>query len=110
MNTKTMTLAEQMPVVLRELENGLRAGYNLLQAFEIVSKDVPAPAGAAVVALIEDVKQGMALPQALDNWVQQTQSQEIDLLVASCKVQFETGGNLADKFNLLGQILAKRQL
>lgn len=110
MNTKTMTLTEQMPAVLRELENGLRAGYNLLQAFEIVSKDVPAPAGAAAQALIEEVKQGVAFPQALNNLVQQTQSQEIDLLVATCLVQFETGGNLADKFNLLGQILAKRQL
>ncbi|HMV29775.1 MAG TPA: type II secretion system F family protein [Anaerolineales bacterium] len=97
----------QIPLMLRTLENSLRGGYNLLQAFEKVASDVPAPLGKDTETLIADMKKG-DMPKALDNWHKRTPSTDLDLVLATLRVQFETGGNLADKLNLLGQILEHR--
>lgn len=104
----TPTFDQQIPLLLRNLENALRAGYSLKQAFEIVSRDLPAPMNTEANQLITDLDAGIALPQALDNWLQRIPSPDLDLLIATIRVQLEIGGNLADKFNLLAQIMGKR--
>ena len=48
------------------------------------------------------------LPQALDHWLARVPSDDLNLVVATIQVQLEIGGNLADKLNLLGQIMDKR--
>ena len=98
----------QIPLMLRTLENALRGGYNLVQAFEKVAGDVPAPLGSDAKALLDDLQKETPMPKALDNWYKRTPSADLDLVLATLRVQFGSGGNLADKLNLLGQILEHR--
>jgi len=49
------------------------------------------------------------LNKALDNWLEYSPNGDLDLFVATIKVQQEVGGNLADKLRLLNQILAHRK-
>lgn len=107
MNT-AVALDHQMPLFLRHMELALRSGYSLTQALQIVAKDMEPPASAEAQQVLEALAAGAALPAALDAWRQRVGSADLDLFVATLNVQFEVGGNLADKLQLLAQILEKR--
>jgi tight adherence protein B len=94
--------------MLRTLENAMRGGYNLVQAFEKVADDVPAPVGKEARAFVDELKGGKPIQDCLDAWLKHTPSADLDLVLAALRVQFEVGGNLPDKLNLLGQIMEKR--
>lgn len=108
MSNEIEKVNKQIPHMLRTIENAMRGGYSLVQAFEKVASDVPAPLGTDAQTLVDELKNGTAMPSALDNWFKRTPSADLDLVLAALRVQFETGGNLPDKLNLLGQILEHR--
>jgi Flp pilus assembly protein TadB len=110
MITTVNGLDAQLPLLIRHLENALRAGYNLNQAFGIIAKDMDGAAAADAQIVLDAVAGGVAFPAALAQWVARVPSRDLDLIVAAFLVQFEAGGNLADKLSLLGQIMAKRTL
>lgn len=107
--TESRTLEEQMPLVIRNVEVALRSGYSVKQALEIVSRDLDGPAQAETQQMLTTLTDGRALPEALEAWRQRSPSPALDLFVAVLFAQQETGGNLADKLQLLAQILAKRK-
>jgi tight adherence protein B len=99
---------KQIPLLLRTLENAMRGGYSLVQALEKVAGDVPAPLGDDVKILVDDLRNGKPMQDSLTAWLKRTPSADLGLVIAAFRVQFEVGGNLPDKLNLLGQILDKR--
>lgn len=107
--TSTATFDKQAPLLIRNLENCLRSGYSVLQCFEIVAQDMSEPIKSDARWLVDEVNAGKAFPDVLDNWLTRTPSHDLDLIIATMRVQLEVGGNLADKLNLLGQIFAKRK-
>ncbi|MBK8987726.1 MAG: type II secretion system F family protein [Chloroflexi bacterium] len=108
MTAKITAFDQQIPTLLRYLENGLRSGHSVRQCLEMIARDLPEPAADEVQQVMAELDGGTAVPAALHNWLNRTPSEDLNLVVATFLVQFETGGNLADKFNLLGQIMAKR--
>ncbi len=102
------TIEAQIPLVLRLLENALRSGYNIKQALELAAEELTAPALTDVQQVLAEMNSGTSPLAALDNWRKRTPSPDLTLVVATFHVQMEVGGNLADKLNLLGQILQKR--
>lgn len=104
----TKQFDKQIPLLLRIFENTLRAGYSVPQALEILAKDLPDPAGSEVQQVFDEIKTGTPLPEALDHWLARIPSEDLNLVIATLRVQFEVGGNLADKFNLLAQVMNKR--
>lgn len=106
----TATITQQIPELIHIFEVTLRSGYNLKQSLEIMVKDMDQPLAAEVQYLLDEMSAGQTLVQVLDEWPIRTQNRDIDLLVATIKVQLEFGGNLADKLQLLSQIMGKRQL
>lgn len=105
----TQTFDTPMLDLLRQLENALRSGYNLVQAFEIAAKDLPPAISNELKTLLEALRQETPLPVALEQWVARTSIVGVDWLVATLQVQFEVGGNLADKLLLLSQIMTKHR-
>ena len=108
--TVISTLDAQIPELIRQLENALRGGYNLVQAFGIAERDMSAPMRDEAGRLITDLRGGVPFRDACTNWVSRVGSSDLDLVIACLKVQIDVGGNLADKLNLLGQIMAQRTL
>ncbi len=106
----TATIEQQIPELIHIFQVTLRSGYNLKQSLEIVVKDMAQPIAAEVQQLLDEAEAGKSLIQALEEWPVRTQNRDLDLLVATIKVQLEVGGNLADKLQLLAQIMEKRQL
>jgi len=99
----------QVNELIRNFEVCLRSGYSLIQCFEIIGNDLEDPIGSEAKKVSEQLKTGVKLNNALDNWLEHSPNGDLDLFVATIKVQQEVGGNLADKFRLLNQILAHRK-
>lgn len=108
MSTTSLSLDRQVPRLLRHMEVALRSGYSLKQALEIAARDMEPPMSAEAQRVLEALSAGSALSDALDAWRRRAGSADLDLFVAAVQVQLEVGGNLADKLQLLAQILEKR--
>lgn len=108
MSTDTKPFDKQIPLLLRLLENTLRSGYNVVQSFELATEELASPALEDAKQVIADFKAGMTPSDVFSNWLKRTPSADLKLVIATILVQLEVGGNLADKLNLLGQILEKR--
>lgn len=102
--------SQQLPEFLRMMEVALRSGYSLRQALEMVTEDMDNPLAAEVQQVVAALQSGTPLPQALAQWLARTPSRELDLIVATIGVQLEVGGNLADRFQFMSQLLPKLQL
>lgn len=105
----TLQINTQIPALIHNLEVCLRSGYNVKQALEISAKDLPEPLASETAQVYSEIETGTPILEALDRWYDHHPSPELDLMIATLKVQLEVGGNLADKFRLLGQILEKRR-
>ncbi|HEY1011818.1 MAG TPA: hypothetical protein VGE07_03880, partial [Herpetosiphonaceae bacterium] len=68
----------------------------------------PGAAGQATGALVAALGAGQPIHAALRSWADGLGGGDAALVEAAILVQFETGGNLADKFLLLRQILEQR--
>jgi tight adherence protein B len=108
MSATTQQFEKQIPMLLRLLENALRSGYNVAQSLELATEELSSPALEEVKQTITEFKSGAPAEDVLLNWLKRTPSQDLNLMIATIRVQLEVGGNLADKLNLLGQILDKR--
>lgn len=107
MNDSLDQFDDQILELLQVLEAALRSGYSIVQSLEITAKDMADPMAAGVRRVVAELQSGAALPEALDHWLQRFPSRNLDLLVATILAQLEAGGNLANKFQLLSQIMPK---
>ena len=109
MQSMTERFEEQLPELLRAVEDSLRGGSSVQQSFEALVRDIPHPAGEQVCLLVQEMQSGVSQEQALDHLLARVPSGDLDLVVAVIKVQREIGGNLADKLNLIGHVIRTRK-
>jgi len=110
MIANTRQFEKQIPLLLRLLENALRSGYSVQKSFELATEELSHESSEDIQQVLADIKSGKSFDQAYANWLARNPGPDLDLLLATIRVQMEVGGNLADKLNLLGQILEKRTL
>jgi tight adherence protein B len=98
----------QLPDVLDHLVGSLRAGYGLLQSMEWVANQVPDPAGMEFDRAIREVQLGRNVMQALDSMVRRIPSDDLALIVTAIKIQYETGGKLAEVLETTAYTIRER--
>lgn len=103
----TQLVTNQIPEFLHVMETSLRSGYSVSQSLEIVVKDMNGALAAEVQQVLDDLKAGTPFLQAFDNWLTRCPSLDLDLTVATLHEQLEAGGNLANKFQFVAQVLPK---
>ncbi len=87
----------------RTLEQALRAGFSLRQALARAAGDFAHPMLQEAAKLAEA---GMALDHLLDRWA--ATDGDIALLAGAIRLQLDAGGNLADRFAVLADIMERR--
>ena len=98
----------QLANVLMQLSGSLRAGYGLLQALDFVAHESPAPAGPEFATVVRDVKLGRSTMAALDDLSERVGSEDLMLIVTAIRIQHETGGNLAEILETVGETIRER--
>jgi len=100
-----MLLPEAIDLIVR----GLRSGLPITESMKVVGNEVPDPVGTEFKRVIESFGIGMTLDQALWAAAERISVPEFNFFVISLSVQQETGGNLTETLDNLGDILRRRK-
>lgn len=99
---------EQLPDVLTLLVSALRAGYGLGQSLQVLVEQLPPPASREFAKVVRATNLGVSLPRALSAMAERIGTDDAELLVTAITIQYETGGNLAQTLEVIGQTLRDR--
>lgn len=87
---------EQLGDTLNLWVNALRSGYSVLQSMETIATELPAPVSTEFERVVQEVRLGLSLRDALLNMLRRVPSEDLDLVVTAVTIQREVGGNLSE--------------
>ena len=102
------TFTEQLPDVLTLLVSALQAGYGLGQSLQVLVEQLPPPASKELARVVRAIGLGLPLPRALNAMAERIGTDDVELLVTAITIQYETGGNLAQTLEVIGQTVRDR--
>jgi tight adherence protein B len=107
-NRKARLVEIQMPDVMELLARSLRAGHTLPSAIELASLETPQPLGRELRLAYEEQRMGISMAEALRHMAERIDSPDLHYFVTAILIQAETGGNLAEIMEQIGQLIRDR--
>lgn len=98
----------QLADTITLMANSLRAGYSLLQAMDLVSKETEPPMAEEFRRVVHEVGLGISSQDAMLHLLRRIPSDDLDLLVTAINIQHEVGGNLAQILDVIGHTIRER--
>jgi tight adherence protein B len=102
--------SEQLVDGLVLMANGLRSGFTLQQAIDMLIEESPAPLSQEFELVRRQYKVGENLDVALRNCVNRTNDQDLDLVVTAIQITRQLGGNLAEVFDRIVAMVRERKI
>lgn len=96
---------EQFPNAVDLVARSLQAGHPIPVALGIVAEQSPDPIGSEFGITIDEMSFGLDRDEALSNMVHRFPLPELHLFVAAIQITRETGGNLAEVFLKLADVI-----
>ena len=107
-NKRTNAFVTKFPDGIELLVRGLRSGLPVTETLQIVSTEVPGPVGYEFKAVIDRIKVGKTMEDALQDTADKLGIAEFNFFTITLAIQRETGGNLAETLSNLADVLRKR--
>lgn len=98
----------QFPIALDILVRGLRAGYPVTSAMELLVTEMQDPISSEFALVVAEMNYGYPLRDALANLAARVQTQDTQMFVVSVAIQAETGGSLAEILDGLSKVIRDR--
>lgn len=102
--------SEQLVDGLVLMSNGLRSGFTLQQAIDMLIEEMPAPISQEFELVRREYRVGMDLDVALLNCVERTKDEDLDLVVTAIQITRQLGGNLAEVFDRIVTMVRERKV
>lgn len=99
---------DQLGDMLSLWVNALRSGYSVLQGMETIATEMPDPIAKEFERVVQEVRLGLSVEQALDNMYQRVPSEDLDLVITAVNIQREVGGNLAEVLDSISFTIRER--
>lgn len=96
---------EQFPSAVDLVARSLQAGHPVPVALGVVAEQAPDPIGTEFGIAIDEMAFGLDRDEALSNMVQRFPLPELHLFVAAIQITRESGGNLAEVFLKLADVI-----
>lgn len=96
------------PDAIDFIVRGLRSGLPIVESFNVIGNEMEEPLKDAFLNIGEQVRLGMPLEKALQEISNKLGLAEFNFFVTTIILQRETGGNLSEILNNLGDVLRKR--
>ncbi len=100
---------DQLSDALIMAANGLRAGFSLSQALDMVSRETHPPVSQEFGLVVKEQRLGADLDQALERLAARMPTADTRIFVNSLNVLRETGGNLSQIFDTLAETISERK-
>lgn len=98
----------KFPDAIELLVRGLRSGLPVTETLGVVAHEVPGPVGEEFKLVIERIKIGRTMEEALQETSDRLNTPEFAFFCITLAIQRETGGNLAETLSNLADVLRKR--
>jgi tight adherence protein B len=99
---------EQLPDALDVVVRGVRVGYPLPTALNLVARELPDPIGAEFAMTSDEITFGQDVRTAVESLYSRVGHEDLQFFVVAIKVQNQTGGNLAEVLSRLSRLLRTR--
>jgi tight adherence protein B len=101
-------LGEQLPDAVDMIVRSLRAGHPVATAIGNVGREMPDPIGTEFGLVFDEMTYGLDLREALENLAARVAVSDLRFLVVAVRVQYGTGGNLAEVLGNLSRVVRER--
>jgi len=105
---RMQSFEEQLPDALELMTRCLRTGHALGAGFQMVGEELPDPVGTEFGLVAEEIRMGLEVREALENLMGRIDNEDLPYFTTAVLIQRQTGGNLAELLDKLGQLLRER--
>lgn len=92
------------------MANGMRSGFVMPQAIQMLVDEMPAPISQEFRLVQEEVRLGVDLDQALENCATRTRDDDLALVVTAIKITRQLGGDLPEVFDRIVAMVRDRKV
>jgi tight adherence protein B len=107
-NRRQLAFERQLVDVLVLINGAVRAGYSLLQALDVVVREMKSPASEEFRRVRREVGLGLPINQALLNLTSRMQNDDLYLVVTAININQQVGGNLVVMLEAVTQTIRER--
>ena len=100
--------AGQLPDALEMIARTLRSGQSLAFGFSMVSTEMPAPIGREFGRVFEEQNLGISLDESLRSMTERIPNLDLKFFVTALVLQRQTGGDLAEILDKIGELIRDR--
>ena len=98
----------QLPDALDLVARSLKAGHAFSSGMKMASDEFDDPLGTEFGKTLDEINFGVGVPDALKNLAERIDCPDLNFFVISVLIQRETGGNLAEIIENIGQLIRER--
>jgi len=99
-----------LPDALLMASNALRAGFSLVQALQLIAREVPRPVSQEFGLLVKENQLGRELDEALWGLTERMATDDTKIFVSSVVILRETGGNMTEIFENIAYTIRERKM
>jgi tight adherence protein B len=107
-NKRQLKFEGQLVDVLVLVNGAVKTGFSLLQALEIVEREMQPPASEEFRRVHTEIGLGLTLTQALNNLSDRMRNQDLDLVVTAVNIHSQVGGNLSTMLEAVTETVRER--
>ena len=99
---------DQLEDMLTMVSNSLRAGFGLLQAFDLAAEQAQPPMSTELNRLLRDTRMGASVEEALHNMGERVGSYDLDVVITAILIQRSVGSNLSEVLDKVAHTIRER--
>ena len=100
--------AKQLPDALELIARALRAGHSLASGFHLVAEEMSEPISVEFTRVFEEQNLGIPMDEALMSMTDRVPNLDLKFFVTSVNLQRQTGGDLAEILDKIGELIRER--
>lgn len=94
-------IEEQLLQAIVMMNSAFKSGKNILQAIEIVKKELPSPIKEEFAIIYKDLSYGLDLSVVFERFYNRVRVEEAKYITSSLALLSKTGGNIVSVFNMI---------
>lgn len=107
-NQRRQAFEDKLPETLDYISRAMRAGHSLTSAIGMVGKEFADPIGQEFKTVFDEISFGIPFKDAIAQFADRVQSNDLNFFVISLMIQHETGGNLTELLDGLSKTMRER--
>jgi tight adherence protein B len=107
-NKRVSKLNGQLPDALTLISNSVKAGFGLMQALDMASREVSHPLGTEFKRTLADINVGSGTEEALQKLADRAGSDDLEIVITAMLIQQTTGGNLSEILDNVAHTMRER--